>query len=192
MGPIAQRFVETSGDVETTITHKQRLSPLVLSVIAGDVEAGLIALACSAPPAGHARGRCSCRSSTSRWSRNCPTWTTTMGRVLHGSCLTSPRSKCPSSPGNARPPHDDVLASGRLTAHYCRRPHQTPPLLPKRLGDNGLRGRGDPVSGPEPQPIKPLSDDGLTRHRLYFRLAPAPGALIEPDAVGVEALDQQA
>jgi hypothetical protein len=52
---IAQRFVETGGDVETTITRKQRLSPPVPSVITGDVEARLIALACSAPPAGHAR-----------------------------------------------------------------------------------------------------------------------------------------
>jgi hypothetical protein len=52
---IAQRFVETSGDVESTITRKQRSSPPVPSVITGEVEARLIALACSAPPAGHAR-----------------------------------------------------------------------------------------------------------------------------------------
>jgi biotin operon repressor len=52
---IVQRFVETGGDVETTITRKQRMSPPVPSVVTGDVEARLIALACSAPPAGHAR-----------------------------------------------------------------------------------------------------------------------------------------
>ncbi len=52
---IVQRFVETSGDVETTITRKQRPGPPVPSVITGEVEARLIALACSAPPAGHAR-----------------------------------------------------------------------------------------------------------------------------------------
>ena len=55
MRSIAQRFVETSGDVESTITRKQRSSPPVPSVITGEVEARLIALACSAPPAGHAR-----------------------------------------------------------------------------------------------------------------------------------------
>ena len=55
MRSIAQRFVETEGDVETTITRKQRMSPPVPSVVTGDVEARLIALACSAPPAGHAR-----------------------------------------------------------------------------------------------------------------------------------------
>ena len=52
---IAQRFVETSGDIEATITRKQRPSPPVPSVITGEVEARLIAVACSAPPQGHAR-----------------------------------------------------------------------------------------------------------------------------------------
>ncbi len=52
---IVQRFVETSGDIEKTITRKQRPGPPVPSVITGEVEARLIALACSAPPAGHAR-----------------------------------------------------------------------------------------------------------------------------------------
>ena len=49
---ILQRFVESGGDVETTITRKQRAAPPVASVITGEVEARLIALACSAPPAG--------------------------------------------------------------------------------------------------------------------------------------------
>jgi hypothetical protein len=52
---IALRFVETGGDVEATISRKQRLSPPVPSVITGEVEARLIALACSTPPAGRAR-----------------------------------------------------------------------------------------------------------------------------------------
>jgi len=52
---IVQRFDETGGDVEATITRKQRMSPPVPSVITGEVEARLIALACSTPPAGHAR-----------------------------------------------------------------------------------------------------------------------------------------
>ena len=52
---IVARFDETGGDVETTITRKQRLVPPVPSVVTGDVEARLIALACSTPPAGHAR-----------------------------------------------------------------------------------------------------------------------------------------
>ena len=52
---VGRRFVETSGDVEATITRRQRLTPPVPSVITGEVEARLIALACSAPPAGRAR-----------------------------------------------------------------------------------------------------------------------------------------
>ena len=52
---IAKRFVETDGDVEATISRKQRLVPPVPAVVTGEVEARLIALACSAPPQGHAR-----------------------------------------------------------------------------------------------------------------------------------------
>ncbi len=52
---IAQRFVETGGDVEATITRRPRLTPPMPSVVTGEVEARLIALACSSPPAGHAR-----------------------------------------------------------------------------------------------------------------------------------------
>jgi homeodomain-containing protein len=52
---VAERFVETGGDVEATITRKRRATPPVPSVITGEVEARLIALACSTPPPGHAR-----------------------------------------------------------------------------------------------------------------------------------------
>jgi hypothetical protein len=52
---VAERFVETDGNVEATITRKRRATPPVPSVITGDVEARLIALACSTPPPGRAR-----------------------------------------------------------------------------------------------------------------------------------------
>ncbi len=52
---IAKRFVDTGGDVEATIARKQREAPPVPPVVTGEVEARLIALACSTPPAGHAR-----------------------------------------------------------------------------------------------------------------------------------------
>ena len=52
---VAERFVETEGDAEATITRKRRATPPVPSVITGEVEARLIALACTAPPAGYAR-----------------------------------------------------------------------------------------------------------------------------------------
>ena len=52
---IIQRFTESGGDVDTTITRKQRATPPVPSVITGEVEARLIALACSAPPQGYTR-----------------------------------------------------------------------------------------------------------------------------------------
>ena len=52
---ISMRFVETGGDVWATVGRKQREFPPVPSVITGEVEARLIALACSAPPQGRSR-----------------------------------------------------------------------------------------------------------------------------------------
>jgi transposase len=52
---VAKRFAETGGDVWATIGRKQRQFPPVPSPVTGEVEARLIALACSAPPEGYAR-----------------------------------------------------------------------------------------------------------------------------------------
>jgi hypothetical protein len=52
---VAKRFAETGGDVRATIGRKQRAHPPVPSPVTGEVEARLIALACSTPPVGHAR-----------------------------------------------------------------------------------------------------------------------------------------
>jgi hypothetical protein len=52
---VAKRFVATGGDVAATITRKQREAPPVPPVVTGEVEARVIALACSTPPTGQAR-----------------------------------------------------------------------------------------------------------------------------------------
>ncbi|WP_206686012.1 helix-turn-helix domain-containing protein [Kribbella qitaiheensis] len=52
---IAQRFAETGGDVDATISRKKREHPPVASPVTGEVEARLIALACSQPPKGYTR-----------------------------------------------------------------------------------------------------------------------------------------
>jgi hypothetical protein len=49
---VAKRFAETGGDVHATISRKKRDLPPVPSPVTGEVEARLIALACSQPPAG--------------------------------------------------------------------------------------------------------------------------------------------
>ena len=72
---VAKRFAETGGDALATIARKQREVPPVPSQITGEVEARLIALACSAPPAGHARWSLRLLESTSRWPRTSRTWT---------------------------------------------------------------------------------------------------------------------
>jgi hypothetical protein len=52
---VAKRFADTDGDVWATIGRKQRPLPPVPSPVTGEGEARLIALACSAAPAGHTR-----------------------------------------------------------------------------------------------------------------------------------------
>ena len=51
----SRAYLERGGDVEDTITRKKRLTPPVEPKVTGEVEARLIALACSTPPEGHAR-----------------------------------------------------------------------------------------------------------------------------------------
>jgi transposase len=52
---VAKRFAETGGDVQATIARKVRGRAPVPSAVTGEVQARLIALACSQPPPGHAR-----------------------------------------------------------------------------------------------------------------------------------------
>jgi Homeodomain-like domain len=55
VGRVARQFVESGGDVDSVIERKKRETPPVEPKLTGDVEARLIALACSSPPTGHAR-----------------------------------------------------------------------------------------------------------------------------------------
>lgn len=52
---VAKRFADTGGDALATIARKQRPGPPVASPVTGEVEARLIALACTQAPQGHAR-----------------------------------------------------------------------------------------------------------------------------------------
>jgi len=51
----SKAYADRDGDVEDTITRKKRLTPPVPAVVTGEVEARLIAVACSAPPEGYSR-----------------------------------------------------------------------------------------------------------------------------------------
>src|SRR3954453_22822392 len=51
----SKAYAERGGDVEATITRKQRSSPPVAPIVTGEVEARLVKLACSTPPEGYAR-----------------------------------------------------------------------------------------------------------------------------------------
>lgn len=52
---VASAYAGWEGDVGATIRRKKRLTPPVEPKVTGDVEARLIALACSTPPTGYAR-----------------------------------------------------------------------------------------------------------------------------------------
>lgn len=52
---VAKRFTEMSGDVEEVICRRKRVSPPVPAKVTGEVEARLIALACTKPPEGYDR-----------------------------------------------------------------------------------------------------------------------------------------
>jgi Homeodomain-like domain len=52
---ISRAYAERRGDVEATISRRKRLTPPVEPKVTGEVEARLIALACSAPPEGYQR-----------------------------------------------------------------------------------------------------------------------------------------
>ena len=51
----AKAYAGQGGEVEATISRKKRLTPPVEPKVTGEVEARVIALACSSPPVGHAR-----------------------------------------------------------------------------------------------------------------------------------------
>jgi hypothetical protein len=52
---VAKAYVEHDGDVQATIRRTKRLTPPVEPRVTGEVEARVIALACTAPPQGYAR-----------------------------------------------------------------------------------------------------------------------------------------
>lgn len=52
---VSKAYADRGGDVVTTIRRKERVRPPVEPIVTGDVEARLIAMACSTPPEGRAR-----------------------------------------------------------------------------------------------------------------------------------------
>ncbi len=57
---VAKAFTTHAGRVEEVIGRKKRVTPPVEPKVTGDMEARVIALACSQPPAGRSGGRCGC------------------------------------------------------------------------------------------------------------------------------------
>jgi hypothetical protein len=80
---ISKRFAETGGDAWATIERKERAFPPVPSPVTGEVEAKLIALACSQPPAGRSRWSLRLLEKHVRLAEDIPNLDhSTIGRVL--------------------------------------------------------------------------------------------------------------
>ncbi|HUO37562.1 MAG TPA: helix-turn-helix domain-containing protein [Mycobacterium sp.] len=52
---VSKAYAERDGDVQATISRKKRLTPPTEPTVTGEVEARVIALACTRPPAGQTR-----------------------------------------------------------------------------------------------------------------------------------------
>jgi Homeodomain-like domain len=80
---ISRRFAETGGDIWATIERKEREFPPVPSPVTGEVEARLIALACSQPPTGRSRWSLRLLEKHVRLAEDIPDLDhSTIGRVL--------------------------------------------------------------------------------------------------------------
>ena len=88
---VSKRFAEAGGDVWATVERKKREFPPVPSQVTGEVEARLIALACSAPPPGHARWSLRLLEKHVALTEDIPDMDhSTIGRVLRNRTSPSP------------------------------------------------------------------------------------------------------
>jgi hypothetical protein len=80
---VAKRFDDADGDVLATIGRKPRETPPVAPIVTGDVEARLVALACSRAPEGYSRWSLRLLERHVALSRDLPDLDhSTIGRVL--------------------------------------------------------------------------------------------------------------
>ncbi len=139
---IAKRLVETGGDVGATIGRKQRQTPPVPPIVTGEVEARLVALACSTPPEGHARWSLRLLERHVALAEELPGLDhSTIGRVLKKrNCVLTRRSAGPSR--RTRTPssrhgwrtcwpsmRDRLILAGRWCA-WTRSPTSEPVIFP--------------------------------------------------------------
>ncbi len=80
---VSKAYADRGGEVTAAISRKKRAAPPVEPKVTGEVEARVIALACSTPPAGHARWSLRLLEKHVALLQNVPDLDhTTIGRVL--------------------------------------------------------------------------------------------------------------
>ena len=88
---VVKAYVERDGEVVDTVMRKKRLDPPVPAKATGEVEARLIALACSCPPEGHARWTLRLLEKQVLLTEGTPSLDhSTIGRVLKNETSASP------------------------------------------------------------------------------------------------------
>src|SRR5512133_1110743 len=112
---VAKRFADADGHVLATIGRKPRETPPVAPVVTGQVEARLIALACSTPPEGYSRWSLRLLERHVTLAADLPELDhSTIGRVLKKTKLRPHLKKCWTIPPHANAEFaarmEDVLA----------------------------------------------------------------------------------
>lgn len=118
---VARVYAERGGDVAAVIRRSRRLTPPVEPRITGEVEARLIALACSAPPPGHGRWSLRLLERQVRLIEDIPDMDhSSIGRVLKKPALRPHLKKCWTIPPTAN--GEFVACMEDVLAIYARRP----------------------------------------------------------------------
>src|SRR4051795_2055557 len=142
---VAKRFAETDGDVLATIGRKPRETPPVAPIVTGEVEARLIALACSTPPEGYSRWSLRLLESHVALVEDLPDLDhSTIGRVLkNGAASSSEEVLDDPTPRQRRVRRPDGRRAGRL---------RPTPRSPSTGGVHGREALPTAGTGPRPGP----------------------------------------
>jgi hypothetical protein len=147
---VAKRFDETGGDILATIGRKPRETPPVAPIVTGDVEARLVALACSAPPEGYSRWSLRLLERHVALVEDLPDLDhSTIGRVLKNETASSSEEVM----------DDPAIRQRRVRRPHGRRPGRLRPASrsPPTGGVHGREALPTAGAGPQPDPRRARS-----------------------------------
>src|SRR3954454_672382 len=157
---VSKAYADRGGDVQATVTRKKRETPPVPPIVTGEVEARVIALACTEPPEGRDRWSLRLLEKHVALTEELPDLDhSTIGRVLKN-------ETAPSSEAVLDDPGDSERGVRRPIGRRARRLRPTA----GSGSSGGVHGREAlPTARPRPRP-----DPGRTRARPPGRLRVRP------------------